>query len=73
MFEHAAESEDSAQTNQPKFESERFRRRTPKSLPQVLLLYPGFLSLIYSQENGIKFAEFSEKTETANYRPIIKK
>ena len=27
MFKHAAESEDSAQTNQPKFESERFRRK----------------------------------------------
>jgi len=27
MFEHAAESEDSAQTNKPKFESVRFRRK----------------------------------------------
>ena len=30
MFECAAESEDSAQTNQPKFESERFERNKPR-------------------------------------------
>ncbi len=68
MFEHAAESEDSAQTDQPKFESGRFERNKQRNLPQALLLGD---SIIFQSKTSTKITQI--KNISQFLKPQIEK